>query len=51
MSKISFIKRERVENITLKQLLDDWIENDLKPGSLSNGTIELYRSVNNESIQ
>lgn len=45
MSKISFIKRERVEKITLKQLLDDWIENDLKPGSLSNGTIELYQNI------
>ena len=45
MSKKSFIKRERGETITLKQLLDDWIENDLKPGSLSNGTIELYQNI------
>lgn len=45
MAKKSSRKKERFEIITLRQLLDDWIENDLKPGSLSNGTIELYQNI------
>ena len=45
MAKKSSKKKERLEIITLGQLLDDWIENDLKPGSLSNGTIELYQNI------
>ena len=30
------------ENITLGQLLDNWAEEELKTGSLSNGTVQLY---------
>lgn len=45
MAKKSSKKKEQSEIITLGQLLDDWIENDLKPGSLSNGTIELYQNI------
>ena len=30
------------ENITLGELLDNWAEEELKTGSLSNGTVELY---------
>ena len=45
MTKKNFRKKERMEIVTLKQLIDDWIENDLKPGSLSNGTIELYQNI------
>ena len=33
------------KDITLGQLLDNWIEEDLKPGSMSNGTVELYQNV------
>ncbi len=33
------------ENITLGELLDNWIEEDLKAGSMSNGTVELYQNV------
>ncbi len=32
-------------NITLGELLDIWIEEDLKPGSMSNGTVELYQNI------
>ena len=32
----------RTENITLGMLLDIWAEEDLKTGSLANGTVELY---------
>ena len=30
------------ENITLAELLDNWAEEELKPGSLSNGTVRYY---------
>ena len=30
------------ENITLGELLDNWAEEELKTGSLANGTVELY---------
>ena len=30
------------ENITLGQLLDNWAEEELKTGSLANGTVQLY---------
>lgn len=30
------------ENLTLAGLLDKWIEEELKPGSLSNGTVAAY---------
>lgn len=33
------------ENITLGQLLDIWIEEDLMTGSKSNGTVELYQNI------
>ena len=32
-------------NITLGELLDNWVEDDLKPGSMSNGTVELYQNI------
>ncbi len=32
-------------NITLGELLDIWVEEDLKPGSMSNGTVELYQNI------
>ena len=32
----------RSENLTLAGLLDKWIEEELKPGSLSNGTVAAY---------
>lgn len=37
---------EEYENlITLGKLLDIWVEEDLKTGSLSNGTVELYQNI------
>ncbi len=33
------------ENITLAELLDNWAEEELKPGSLSNGTVRYYLHV------
>ena len=35
----------KTENITLGELLDIWAEEELKVGSLSNGTVELYTHV------
>ena len=35
----------RSENITVGQLLDMWVEEELKPGTLSNGTVMLYQSA------
>lgn len=35
----------RAENITLAELLDIWAEEDLKVGSLSNGTVKYYLHV------
>ena len=32
----------KTENITLGELLDNWAEEELKTGSLANGTVELY---------
>ena len=32
----------KAENITLGQLLDNWAEEELKTGSLANGTVQLY---------
>lgn len=32
-------------NITLGELLDNWVEEELKPGSMSNGTVELYQNI------
>lgn len=32
----------KAENLTLGDLLDKWIEEELKPGSLSNGTVSAY---------
>ena len=33
------------KNITLGDMLDMWVEEDLKPGSLSNGTVMAYQST------
>ncbi len=38
-------KKEQNKNITLGQLLDVWVEEDLKMGSMSNGTVELYQNI------
>ena len=35
----------RSENITVGDLLDMWVEEELKPGSLSNGTVMMYQST------
>ncbi len=35
----------KTECITLGQLLDNWVEEDLKIGSMSNGTVELYQNI------
>ncbi len=35
----------KAENLTLGELLDIWIEEDLMTGSMSNGTVELYQNV------
>ena len=35
----------KTENITLGELLDVWMEEELKVGSLSNGTVELYTHI------
>ncbi|MBR0093068.1 MAG: site-specific integrase [Lachnospiraceae bacterium] len=32
----------KTSNLTIADLLDHWIEEDLKPGSLSNGTVSTY---------
>ncbi|MBQ8935354.1 MAG: site-specific integrase [Oscillospiraceae bacterium] len=33
------------ENVTVGDLLDMWVEEELKPGSLANGTVSLYQST------
>ena len=35
----------RSENVTVGDLLDMWVEEELKPGSLSNGTVMMYQST------
>ena len=35
----------RSENVTVGGLLDMWVEEELKPGSLANGTVSLYQST------
>ncbi len=50
MAKESILTGKRnpdiaLESITLGQLLDIWVEEDLKTGSMSNGTVELYQNV------
>ena len=35
----------RSENVTVGDLLDMWVEEELKPGSLANGTVSLYQST------
>ena len=32
------------ENVTVGTLLDMWVEEELKPGNLSNGTVMAYRT-------
>lgn len=36
------------ENITLSQLLDDWVEEELKTSTLSNGTVATYITAVNQ---
>lgn len=38
-------ERIKAKNITLGQLLDVWVEEELKMGSMSNGTVELYQNI------
>ncbi len=49
MSKNSEVEKRtnlaNSESPTLGKLLDTWVNEDLKTGSLSNGTVELYQSV------
>ena len=33
------------ENVTVGQMLDMWVEEELKPGNLANGTVSLYQST------
>lgn len=33
------------ENVTLSDMLDMWVEEELKPGSLSNGTVMAYQAT------
>lgn len=35
----------RVENLTLGDMLDKWIEEEVKPGTLSNGTVMSYQTI------
>ncbi|MCR4617490.1 MAG: hypothetical protein K5669_04800 [Lachnospiraceae bacterium] len=37
--------KKSTSTILLGQFLDIWIEEDLKAGSLSNGTVELYQNI------
>ena len=37
--------RKKKPSLTLGQLLDIWIEEDLKVGSMSNGTVTLYQNI------
>ena len=39
------------ENATLGKLLDMWVEEELKPGNLSNGTVMSYQGVVNRIKQ
>lgn len=39
------------ENVTLGAMLDMWVEEELKPGSLSNGTVMAYQSTVNRIKQ
>lgn len=39
------------ENITLGKLLDMWVDEELKPGTLSNGTVMAYQGVVNRIKQ
>ena len=32
----------KMENVTVGMLLDQWVEEELKPGNLSNGTVMAY---------
>ncbi|MCR5591405.1 MAG: site-specific integrase [Lachnospiraceae bacterium] len=36
---------KRPDKITLGKLLDIWVEEELKAGSMSNGTVELYQNI------
>ena len=39
------------ENATVGSLLDMWVEKELKPGSLSNGTVMAYQGTVNRIKQ
>ena len=39
------------ENVTLGQMLDMWVEEELKPGNLSNGTVSAYQGTVNRIKQ
>lgn len=39
------------ENITVSMLLDSWVEEELKPGNLSNGTVMSYQGTVNRIKQ
>ena len=38
-------KKTDNKQITLGELLETWVEEDLKAGSMSNGTVELYQNI------
>ena len=41
----------KADNITLSGLLDVWVEEELKPGTLSNGTVGTYLQATNRIKQ
>ena len=41
----------KTENVTVGMLLDQWVEEELKPGNLSNGTVMAYQSTVNRIKQ
>ena len=38
------------ENVTVGTLLDQWVEEELKPGNLSNGTVMAYQGTVNRIL-
>ena len=47
-----FVRTEsKSENITVGMLLDLWVEEELKPGNLSNGTVMSYQGTVNRIKQ
>lgn len=41
----------KTENVTVGMLLDQWVEEELKPGNLSNGTVMAYQGTVNRIKQ